>query len=271
MFRFSFPEKTNIFRDTTTTMHRVRLAPRRLRWPRLRVLVDDESLGSRIRAILSERRKQAKKAEERKAPERARSLESIFLDHGGEWATASTAAWAQLWRNKPTHVGIDAEGTHFQPPLLVQIAWGDSVLLDAQRDSLSRNLRRLLADEDIVKIFFGPPKNENFGPHVTMASCVDVQQLIVNLTSRDSRALPSLANAAAQTLGEPLRKNSSVQRRFSSIRKRPSGLHWLNHDIRLYSAADAWITLRLYHAILQTPWRFVHRRETLLTTLASAW
>jgi len=240
-----------------------------------RGVVFGEAVTDRIRELLAERRRAAaarellrEEASSSPASAPARSLEALFLEEGGEWTTANTRAWKALWRDKPTHVGIDAEGTHLQPPLLVQIAWGrNSVLLDAPRGSLSRNLRRLLADETIEKIFFGPPKNENFGDRVTLKSCVDLQELLTDTRGK----LPSLATAAGNTLlGEPLAKNHTLRRHFSRIRKRPTSLDWLDDDIRLYSAADAWVTLRLYDAVIDAS-KARRRLAPIVDVLARSW
>ena len=63
-----------------------------------------------------------KEAGPRKTPPAERSLETAFVDDGGHAVDASAKEWASFWANKPGMVGIDAEGTHLEPPLLLQIA-----------------------------------------------------------------------------------------------------------------------------------------------------
>jgi hypothetical protein len=63
--------------------------------------------------------------------------------------------WAELWAAGPRVVGIDVEGNLQTPPVLVQVATGSVVVLEAPSKSagLSANLRRLLGDTSITKIF----------------------------------------------------------------------------------------------------------------------
>lgn len=72
-----------------------------------------------------------------------------------------------IWSNKPKIVGIDTEGNQSssRPPVLVQIATDDLVLLEIPAmvgtpPRLSDDLQRLLADDDIVKVFC-----DNFAHH----------------------------------------------------------------------------------------------------------
>ena len=72
-----------------------------------------------------------------------------------------------IWSNKPKIVGIDTEGNQSssRPPVLVQIATDDCVLLEIPAmvgtpPRLSDDLQRLLADDDIVKVFC-----DNFAHH----------------------------------------------------------------------------------------------------------
>ena len=68
-----------------------------------------------------------------------------------------------IWSHKPKIVGIDTEGNQSHPPVLVQIATDDCVLLEITSmlgHRLSENLRRLLAHKDIVKVLC-----DKFGHH----------------------------------------------------------------------------------------------------------
>lgn len=182
-------------------------------------------------------------------------LEKAFLRAGGVVDLASEASWRALWASKPRVVALDAEGTHFSPPLLVQVAYGEEgrVLLDVPGHVVvGAQLRRLLADESITKVFFGPPSSENLG--VKMANVVDVQK-VAHAAAGDRRPghLPSLT-AAAGALTHPtgLVKNVKLQRSFRFYKRRPRGYGWLSKEVRLYSAADAWATLELYNALRRT-------------------
>lgn len=52
-------------------------------------------------------------------------------------------------------VGVDTEGNALSPPVLVQVATDHFVILEAPNalSGLSRNLKRLFADESILKVF----------------------------------------------------------------------------------------------------------------------
>jgi len=71
---------------------------------------------------------------------------------------SSPPNWSKyIWSNKPKVVGIDTEGNqHSSPPVLVQIATDDCVLLEITSlngNQLSANLQRLLDDPEITKVF----------------------------------------------------------------------------------------------------------------------
>lgn len=89
-------------------------------------------------------------AEARPAMELMQVFESIelpILD------SAHSASWARLWRDPPAVVGIDTEGNQKGPPVLVQIATEEFVILEAPRGQLSPDLQRLLRDDKIAKVF----------------------------------------------------------------------------------------------------------------------
>jgi len=205
------------------------------------------------------------------APRYARSLESAFVESGGVVSTKK-GKWDTFWQDKPRHVGIDAEGTHLSPPLLVQVAWGSNSVLLETGGKLSFNMRKLLADESIVKIFFGPPQNENFPAQTILASCFDVQRAIAD-RGDDPKQLPSLTTAAERLRvfgSDTIKKNLTLRKMFHRFRTRPTHQAWLNHNIQLYSAADAWCTLRLYQALLARP-PSSGLDSTVLAVLTRSW
>ena len=68
--------------------------------------------------------------------------------------SANSKTWDEFWKSPPSQVGIDVEGNQISPPVLVQIATDDYTILDVpKKKQLSKNLQRLLADDDILKIF----------------------------------------------------------------------------------------------------------------------
>lgn len=186
----------------------------------------------------------------------ASKLEQSFLRAGGRIALADAQSWRAFWRDRPSVVALDAEGTHFSPPLLVQIAYDDGrVLLDVPGGGrVGRNLERLLGDPTITKVFFGPPANEALG--CAIENAVDAQRAahdaeLPGLT--EPGRLPSLAATAARVAPIPgaatLVKNRRLQKSFRNFRRRQRGFEWLSTEARLYSAADAWATLEVYRAL----------------------
>lgn len=172
-------------------------------------------------------------------------LEECFVSVGGEAVEANADEWARFWAGRPTVVAIDAEGTHFSPPLLVQIASDNRVLLEVPRNGkLSADMTRLLADASITKVFFGNPKNEKLGAPMH-GMLVDVQAR-AKLPGGQMRGL---ANVASSSLGlGEFTKNTTLQRSFGWYRARQNGYGWLSPAQRVYAAADAWATLRIFDA-----------------------
>eukprot|EP00628_Pelagophyceae_sp_CCMP2097_P029644 CAMPEP_0184188504 /NCGR_PEP_ID=MMETSP0976-20121227/1474_1 /TAXON_ID=483370 /ORGANISM="non described non described, Strain CCMP2097" /LENGTH=282 /DNA_ID=CAMNT_0026492831 /DNA_START=9 /DNA_END=854 /DNA_ORIENTATION=+ len=176
-----------------------------------------------------------------------RSLEGAFLEAGGRAVDASAEAWRRFWLSAPKVVGIDAEGTHFEPPLLLQIATSDGVvLLESPGASLSADAARLMGDNAIAKIFFGPPECEHLGCRIRNG--VDVQQL-----TRDAEAPRGMQRGLATVAGDylngklPFVKNKQCQRSFGFHKHRfDNGCGWLSATARTYAAADAWATLRVF-------------------------
>ena len=183
-------------------------------------------------------------------------LEDAFRAAGYEFVDDSPDAWAEFWADAPDVVAIDAEGTHFTPPLLLQIcARGPRrrVLLVAPTgDALGDDVARLLGDASITKVFFGPPSREHLG--AAIANAVDAQAFEVAATGYvgKQRGLAAVAGDALRRA--PFAKRKDLQRSFGFYRSRPQfGLshsrHWLSPEQRAYAAADAWATLALYESL----------------------
>lgn len=82
-------------------------------------------------------------------------LADEFQALGGRAKMSNTKAWQAFWASGVKAVGIDVEGTHLRPPLLVQIAplGSKQVLLEAPKSgTISKHLTRLLQDPTIVKV-----------------------------------------------------------------------------------------------------------------------
>lgn len=181
-------------------------------------------------------------------------LEDAFVQSGGEYFDESTERWAEFWASSPTVVGVDAEGTHFSPPLLVQIA-ADSmrgrVLLCAPGNALSSDLARLMGDASIRKVFFGDPRRERIGCVIRNGVDTQVAERAISQIEQDApqRGLADVCGRLLQ--GAPYAKRKRLQKSFGFYRQRADqslrhSRHWLSTAQRKYAAADAWATLALY-------------------------
>lgn len=198
-----------------------------------------------------------------------------------------------FWSQKPKIVGIDTEGNQSLPPVLVQIATETCVILEITSmlgNRLSDNLQRLLADNDIVKVFCDnfahhdkrslgllPPSEKNKDKKVKAASgALDVSDFstppIVDLEALSAKVLGpvKVARGLARIvtlsmpdlnviLGKP---PPSKGGRFKSIGrfalidqgKAPplSSLRDLKKKEQHYAAVDAWATLQAYKKLVAT-------------------
>jgi len=172
-------------------------------------------------------------------------LEAAMADRGYVARDASPQAWADFWARSPKVVAIDAEGTHLEPPLLVQIASDASqeVLVVEPSHSVGADLARLLGDPAITKCFFGNPKHERLGCDV--ANAVDVQRKAGPGERGRSRGLAEVCGELVR--GRPFAKNKALQRSFGFVRARPSFV--LSPAQRAYAAADAWATLEIWRRL----------------------
>jgi hypothetical protein len=66
---------------------------------------------------------------------------------------SNRANWTYFWNHKPKIVGIDTEGNRSYPPILVQVATEDYCILEVPSHDISKDLMRLLADQEIIKVF----------------------------------------------------------------------------------------------------------------------
>ena len=75
---------------------------------------------------------------------------------------SSEAVWQDFWKRPPHVVGIDTEGNSLTPPVLVQVATNDIVILECPAPSgLSTNLQRLLNDTCILKVLCDSPSQKD--------------------------------------------------------------------------------------------------------------
>jgi hypothetical protein len=180
--------------------------------------------------------------------------------------------WARFWSDAPVVVAIDVEGNQQFPPVLVQIATDQYCILEVPRNgTISSNLRRLLQDSSITKVFC-----DNFSQHDktclgilatkdsdwTTGSVLDLESLAAKYLGpvKVARGLARIACLTMPELGvsiiKPKLAQGTVQGRFANVsrfamieqRKAPplQGLRDLTQQEQQYAALDAWVTLKCF-------------------------
>lgn len=185
--------------------------------------------------------------------------------------------WNYFWQNRPSVVGIDVEGNQLSPPVLVQIAVDDYVILEtpAGRGGLSKDLEKLLHDNQIMKVFCDNNSHRDkkcLGisiptPDVLMSTgpIVDVEILArPHLGSvKVPRGISKLVVLTMPELNVRIEKPKSSKTkigrfkdvfRFSMIEqgKAPPlrSISELSVHEQQYAALDAWCTLQVYNRLL---------------------
>ena len=202
--------------------------------------------------------------------------------------------WDYFWNHKPTSVGIDVEGNKIIPPVLVQIATNEYVILEAPRSRISKNLERLLADDTITKVFCdnnshhdkkslgilegtGPNPNKTDATRdFTTGPIVDIEAMASQILGPVSvaRGLPRIISLLNPDLGvwirKPKRARGQLTGRFANVgrfamieqgKARPlRGINDLSHEEQQYAALDAWCTLQAFHRLQE-----VYRAENKMS------
>jgi hypothetical protein len=187
-------------------------------------------------------------------------------------------SWQYFWEYPPAVVGIDTEGNQQSPPVLIQIATDEYVILEVPTTNnnnnsrkLSSDLMRLLADDSIVKVFC-----DNGSQHdktslglsvpsdMTVGAVLDLEALAANvfgpvqvargLARITTLLLPKPAQPQQQSvrLSKPKRgaERFTDVARFSRIEQGLApplqGLQELLSEEQQYAALDAWCTLYAY-------------------------
>lgn len=191
------------------------------------------------------------------------------LFEGTEIVESSEKVWQQFWKNVPDVVGVDTEGNMKSPPVLVQIATDGMVVLEAPRaGGLSENLKRLLSDDTIVKVFcdngsqrdkkslgLAVPYDLGTGP------IVDVEIIAANLMGPVTvcRGVSKMLALTMPELGCRIEKGSRSKRfkevfKFTAIEQgfRPPlrGAPDLTEKEQRYAALDAWCTLQIWRRLM---------------------
>ena len=191
-------------------------------------------------------------------------MEQRFVASGSYIVKATPDEWQALRAASPQAVGVDTEGVHFTPPLLVQVAYRSPrtgrvvVLLEAPvNGQLSTDLKTLLGDTAIAKIFCAADGDTD-ALGCPVRNVVDVQAWAKTgkFGQARSKQLQGLAQLGSQFAfeGAPIKKNKKGWTYFAFIKRRPLHLGWpcLQQQNKLcaYAAADAWMTLEVYDGML---------------------
>lgn len=206
-----------------------------------------------------------------------RELTDVFPLGSFQIKGSSHRNWEQfVWSRKPSVVGIDTEGNQNHPPVLVQVATEETVLLEITSingNQLSADLQRLLADDTIVKVFcdnFAHHDKTSLGIHVdrekkddfTKGSVVDLEAMTSALLGpvKVARGLSRIVTLVMPELNVLIQKQSAAKGgRFKDIgrftlieqgRLPPiKSLRDLSRKDQQYAALDAWATLQAYKRV----------------------
>lgn len=181
--------------------------------------------------------------------------------------------WAKLWEINPTEVFVDVEGNQVTPPVLVQVCVSFHVsgeqhdrsmcLLEIPNiHGLSDDMRRLLGDQSITKVFcdgtsgadrrsLGIDDSDNY---------VDLEDIASSLVGATGvrRGLARIMNLAWPNpelrVAKDTRDKESVLF-FAAIEQgkkpRPKELDDIPDRVRRYAAMDAWCTMMAYRGLWQ--------------------
>jgi hypothetical protein len=193
-----------------------------------------------------------------------------------------SSTWKRFWENPPKVVGIDTEGNQISPPVLVQIATQDFVILETSlRTSLSSDLERLLRDDSIVKVFCDNfshkdkkalglcvvddddkddhPERYTVPPIVDLESIASKQMGPVKVARGLGRIVSLTMPELKVRIEKPKVAKGAMKGRFANVgrfalieqgKMKPlRGLFDLKPQEQQYAALDAWCTLQVYHRI----------------------
>jgi hypothetical protein len=202
-----------------------------------------------------------------------RSIEEAFgpwFDHTCS-VMSGPEAWAKLWEINPTEVFIDVEGNQVIPPVLVQVCVSFPVTSFGERHDrslclleipnvhgLSDDMRRLLGDPKITKVFCDGTSGADFRSLGFIYNFVDVEDIASSLVGATGvkRGLARIMNLAwpnpAVRVTKDKRDKKSVLF-FAAIEqgKKPrlKELDDIPDRIRRYAAMDACCTMMAYRGL----------------------
>jgi hypothetical protein len=221
----------------------------------------------------------------------AKELTQVFasvLKHLPLLDSRNPTTWQRFWSTPHTAVGIDAEGNGISPPVLVQIATLDFVILETRGTTLSSDLQRLLRDDSITKVFcdnfnhkdkqcLGLPVTRNDPDAYAKPPVVDLESLSMHTLGpvKSARGLAKIVSLTMPELNvrieKPSKATGGMKGRFSNIAKFAlieqgkmkalRGLSDLTKREQEYAALDAWCTLKVYERIQQLQDERIHQLQ----------
>lgn len=183
--------------------------------------------------------------------------------------------WAKLWEMNPTEVFVDVEGNQVTPPVLVQVCVSFQVCVSGKQHDrslclleipnihgLSDDMRRLLGDQSITKVFCdgtsgADRRSLGIDDSDDYVDLEDITSSLVGATGVN-RGLARIMNLAwpnpAVRVTKDTRDKESVLF-FAAIEqgKKPrlKALDEIPDRIRRYAAMDAWCTMMAYRGLRQ--------------------
>lgn len=262
--------------ETTTSLSSRHTLSKTTVGNKLSILEKHEPLS--ISPIISNRSISGKIIEENKShfdnqskiPEK---LETLFIKSNIKISKSNDEnAWKHFKSCDPKVVGIDTEGVHHYPPLLIQIAYRDPksmkiyiILENPFHGIISDNMKDILKSTSITKVFCDASGDTN-SLKTKINSIVDIQQ-IAHKTFKDPNAKQGLGNLGSIYVynNKPILKNKKGWQYFAFMKYRPD-YNWPNliHHDKLcnYAAADAWITLEIYDAMMKKMSSIIPTRQS---------
>lgn len=191
------------------------------------------------------------------------------------FVTSGPEGWAKLWEINPTEVFIDVEGNQVTPPVLVQVCVSFQMCVSGEQQDrsmclleipnihrLSDDMRRLLGDQSITKVFCDGTSGADRRSLeiVDFDNYVDLEDITSSLVGATGvrRGLARIMNLAwpnpAVRVTKDTRDKESVLF-FAAIEQgkkpRPKELDEIPNRIRRYAAMDAWCTMMAYRGLRQ--------------------
>lgn len=166
--------------------------------------------------------------------------------------------WLETCRKTgtPAVVGVDCEGTRTSPPALVQIAIPGLILFDfpsaRSPRALCDTVKSLLQDDTVTKVFV-QGREDLRSMRCNVAGIHDVGRQAERMLGSSKGNNVGLAGCAALAFPGVQFEKPKMKEWFIAMERgqKPRSFKDLSRDKSDYAAADAWVTLQMYH-LLQT-------------------